>query len=90
MVAFAPRAGQTRGQNSPRREDRRGRHGRRYDEAAYFVLEGTDALRIGDGTVELGPGGYAFVPRGTPHTYTNRGAGPARLLLLMSPGAIHW
>ena len=64
-------------------------HLRRYDDEALFVLEGTYALRIGDETVELGAGGYAFVPRGTPHAYTNRGTGPARLLLLVSPGGIH-
>ena len=64
-------------------------HLRRYDDEAFFVLEGTYALRIGDETVELGAGNHAFVPRGTPHAYTNSGTGPARLLLLVSPGGIH-
>jgi quercetin dioxygenase-like cupin family protein len=64
-------------------------HLRRYDDAAFFVLEGTYALEIGGRSIALGPGGYAFVPRGTVHAYANVGAGPARLLLLVSPGGIH-
>ncbi len=64
-------------------------HVQRYDDETVFVLEGTYAVQIGQQTVELGPGGYVFVPRGTAHAYTNVGAGPARLLLLVSPGGIH-
>ena len=64
-------------------------HLRWYDDAAFFILEGTYALEIEGRTVELGPGGYAFVPRGTVHAYANVGTGPARLLILVSPGGIH-
>ncbi len=64
-------------------------HARRYDDATFFILEGACALAIGDQAVELGPGGYAFVPRGTVHAYTNVGTGPARLLILASPGGIY-
>ena len=65
------------------------RHVRRYDDEAYFVLEGTYVLQIGHETIALGPGGHAFAPRGTPQAYTNAGAGPARMLILVSPGDIH-
>jgi hypothetical protein len=46
-------------------------------------------VEVGGRTVSLGPGGYAFAPRGVAHAFTQIGAGPARLLLLASPGGIH-
>lgn len=64
-------------------------HLQHLDDETLFVLEGTYAIRIADRRVECGPGGYAFVPRGTCHAYTNVGPGPARLLVLVSPGGIH-
>ena len=64
-------------------------HLQRLDDETLFVLEGTYAIRVADGRVECGPGGYAFVPRGTCHAYTNIGPGPARLLVLVSPGGVH-
>ena len=35
--------------------------------------------------MEAGPGAAVFVPRGTPHSYWNAGAGPARYVLVMPP-----
>ncbi len=64
-------------------------HRQHYEEEAFFVLEGTYTFRIGDETVALGPGGFAFVPRGTIHAFTNTGSGPARMLILVTPGGIH-
>ena len=64
-------------------------HSQRYDEETFYVLEGRYALLLGDRTVELGPGDYAFVPRGTAHAFTNVGAEPARMLILVTPGGIH-
>lgn len=63
-------------------------HLQRYEDETFFVLEGTYRFLVGDQTVDLAAGGYAFVPRGTVHAYANVGAGPARLLLV-SPGGIH-
>jgi quercetin dioxygenase-like cupin family protein len=64
-------------------------HLQRYEDEAFLVLEGTFAVRAGARTTELGPGGYLFVPRGTPHAYTNVGTGTGRLLVIVSPGGIH-
>jgi quercetin dioxygenase-like cupin family protein len=64
-------------------------HLQRYEDEAFLVLEGTFAIRVGARAVALGPGGYLFVPRGTPHAYRNVGPAPGRLLLLVSPGGIH-
>lgn len=64
-------------------------HSQRYDEETFYVLEGRYTFLIGDQTVELGPGDYAFVPRGTVHAFANAGSEPARMLILVTPGGIH-
>jgi quercetin dioxygenase-like cupin family protein len=63
-------------------------HYGRYEDETLWILEGTFGLRLGDETLDLGPGGYAFVPRGTVHALTNVGRGPGRLLLLVTPGGL--
>src|SRR5215207_10114714 len=64
-------------------------HIERHEDEAFFVLEGTFGFLIGGESVEVGPGGFAFVPRGTPHAFTNVGPETGRLLVLLSPGGIH-
>ena len=56
-----------------------------FDET-FYVIEGTLGFRIGDRAHEAGPGTIAFVPRGTPHTFANASAKPARSLVLVTPG----
>ena len=51
---------------------------------AWYVLEGTLHVRVGDAEVRVSAGSSVFVPRGTPHTYWNPGPGRARYLLVMS------
>ena len=63
-------------------------HYDRYEDETWWILAGTFGLRLGDETLELGPGGYAFVPRGTVHALTNVGGGPGRLLVLVTPGGL--
>lgn len=53
---------------------------------AFYVLEGTLEIDIGDRTAELTPGSFAFGPRGVPHAYRNVGDGAAHLLVLYTPG----
>lgn len=59
-------------------------HLHRYDDEAWYVLEGALRVRVGDEEVELRPGCGAMVPRGTPHTYWNPGKEPTRYLLIMT------
>ncbi len=59
-----------------------------YDDATYVVLDGTYRFRIGDETLDLEPGSYAFVPRGTPHGAANESHAPARMLVIASPGGV--
>ncbi len=52
----------------------------------FYVLEGALGLRIGEETVSAGPGTFAAVPRGNPHTFFNPGDEPVRVVNVMAPG----
>jgi mannose-6-phosphate isomerase-like protein (cupin superfamily) len=56
------------------------------DDEAWYVLEGSLRFRIADDILEVGPGGAALAPKGTPHAYGNARRGQtARYLLVMTP-----
>lgn len=59
------------------------RHGRE-DEYSY-VLQGRMGARLGDQTVEAGPGSLVFKPRGQWHTFWNAGDEPCRVLEIIAP-----
>src|SRR5687767_7028433 len=48
-------------------------HLHRRHEEAFYILDGEFTFRKGEELVRLGPGGFLYVPRGTPHTYRNTG-----------------
>lgn len=54
------------------------------DDEAWYVLEGTLGIRIGDSTCEVHAGGAVVVPRGTVHTYWNPKDEPVRYILVMT------
>ena len=54
------------------------------DEAVY-VLEGEVTFLLGERTFTASAGAFAFVPRGTVHTFSNQGTREARLLVIISP-----
>ncbi len=60
-------------------------HLHRSDDEAWYVLEGTLIVRVGDHDVEVRAGASVLVPRGTPHTYWNPGPQRARYILVMTP-----
>lgn len=60
-------------------------HLHRSDDEAWYVLEGTLHLRLGDEVVQAPAGSAVLVPKGTPHTYWNPGPGRVRYLLVMTP-----
>jgi quercetin dioxygenase-like cupin family protein len=60
-------------------------HTHRDEDEYSFVLEGRVGLRVGEDTIEAGPGELVFKPRGIPHAFWNAGDEPARLLELISP-----
>ena len=59
-------------------------HLHRNDDEAWYVLEGTLCVRLGEDVVEAKAGSAVFVPRGTPHTYWNPGPSLVRYLLAMT------
>lgn len=54
------------------------------DDEAWYVLEGTLIVRVGDKNVEARAGSAVLVPRGTPHTYWNPASDATRYLLIMT------
>lgn len=61
---------------------------RHEEDEAWYVLDGTLRVRVGDEEVEATRGGAVVVPGGTPHTFYNPSAEPTRYLLVM--GARTW
>ncbi len=59
-----------------------GLHVHRADDEAWAVLEGGLGFRIGGEDREVLAGDSLLVPRGTPHSYWNPRAEPARYLLV--------
>ncbi|PYV95326.1 MAG: cupin domain-containing protein [Acidobacteria bacterium] len=60
-------------------------HLHHHDDEAWYVLEGMLRVKMGNDEVEAHAGSAVLVPRGTPHTYWNPGAGRLRYLLIMTP-----
>jgi quercetin dioxygenase-like cupin family protein len=54
----------------------------------FYVLDGSFEIRIGDELHALGPGGFAFVPRGTVHNFRNAAETASRILVGFTPGGI--
>jgi exopolysaccharide biosynthesis polyprenyl glycosylphosphotransferase len=52
---------------------------------AYFVLQGLVSIVVDDEEMTVGPEGFVYVPRGTPHTFCNAGEDEARLLVIHAP-----
>jgi mannose-6-phosphate isomerase-like protein (cupin superfamily) len=59
-------------------------HLHHHDDEAWYVLEGTLCVRVGEKDVTANAGSAVFVPRGTPHTYWNPSPNPTRYLLVMT------
>ena len=60
------------------------------EDEALYTLEGTLRFRLGDEVQAAPAGAFAFIPRGTPHTWQNVGEAPARLLVIFTPAAAGW
>jgi mannose-6-phosphate isomerase-like protein (cupin superfamily) len=60
-------------------------HLHRSDDEAWIVLEGRLGFRLADANREVVAGESLLVSRGTPHSYWNPSAEPARYLLVMTP-----
>ena len=54
----------------------------------FYVLDGSFEIRIGDEVHDVGPGGFAYVPRGTVHNFRNTADTPSRTLVGFTPGGM--
>jgi quercetin dioxygenase-like cupin family protein len=54
----------------------------------FFVLDGTFEIRVGERLHVVGPGGYAYVPRGTVHNFRNVAETSSRILVGFAPAGI--
>jgi len=61
-------------------------HTHHLEDEAFYVLDGEMAFVCGGRWTIAGPGAFVFGPRNIPHGFKVLGDGPARLLLLCTPG----
>ena len=57
------------------------------EDEVIYTLEGTFRVKLGDTLREVPAGSFVFIPRGTPHTWQNIGAEPARFFATVMPAA---
>ena len=55
------------------------------EDEAFYILEGSATIQVGDESFEVGPGDYAFGPRDIPHRYSIGPEG-CRMLFICTPG----
>lgn len=60
---------------------------RAYDEA-WYVLDGELTFHLGNDAHHCVAGSVVFAPRGTPHTFSNTGSSPARVLVIITAQAL--
>lgn len=58
-----------------------------HDEA-YYILEGTYQFRLGGELAEAPAGAFVFIPRATPHSWSNVGGQAGRMLIMFTPGGM--
>jgi mannose-6-phosphate isomerase-like protein (cupin superfamily) len=58
------------------------------EEEGFYVLEGEITFQIGDKRLVATPGMFANMPVGTPHSFTNAGNRPAKMLISVAPAGI--
>ncbi len=55
------------------------------EDEAFYILEGSATIHVGDESFEVGPGDYALGPRDIPHRYSIGDDG-CRMLFICTPG----
>jgi quercetin dioxygenase-like cupin family protein len=55
------------------------------EDEMFYLVDGLLEVTCGESTWSLEPGGFAFLPKGTPHWFAVSDDGPARMLQLTTP-----
>src|SRR5437867_34734 len=58
------------------------------EQEAYYILEGTLDVTLGDKAFRASAGDFVQIPRGTVHAFRNTGRGAARILVLCVPAGL--
>ena len=58
-------------------------------EETIHVLTGSYKIQIGDETLRLGEGGFAYLPSGVPHAFLNLTDEPGEVVVVYTPGGGH-
>lgn len=61
-------------------------HRHHNEDEEFYIIDGQFRFFSGDQSWVLGPGGFAFLPRGIPHGFRVEGDATARVLLMVTPG----
>jgi len=58
------------------------------EEEGFYILEGEIAFTVNGERIVAGPGTYANVSVGTPHSFKNESERPARMLITVAPAGL--
>jgi quercetin dioxygenase-like cupin family protein len=58
------------------------------EEEGFYILEGEIALHIGEQRIVATAGMFANMPVGTPHSFKNESAKPAKMLISVAPAGL--
>ena len=63
-------------------------HVHRHEDETFCVLEGEFEFALGDTTIRAAAGSVVYGPRNVPHGFTNVGALPGRMLVIVTPAGL--
>ncbi len=63
-------------------------HIHEHAEEAFFLLQGTVALTVGERKIHAKAGDFVHIPRGTAHSFCNDGTEMVRMLAVFSPAGM--
>lgn len=58
------------------------------EDESFQLLEGTLTIQVGENTITVRAGDFAFLPRGIAHSFKNIGEGNAKALVLTTPAGL--
>jgi len=61
------------------------RHVHHYQDELFYVIKGEFIAQVGDDTLNLKAGDFAFAPRKIPHTFAKISDGDAQMLVMFQP-----
>ena len=64
------------------------RHIHHEHDESYYILDGTFRFEVGDDVADMPPGAFVFIPRGTPHAWSNASGGAGRVAVIFTPGGM--